>query len=219
MKRLIRAKQSTSFETKTNDVAAENTIYVTMYLHPIIYSDSEIILGSVMKDGHRFSTDVNPAREINGPLSEYGEMLEPPIREEYNAFIEDCVWLVKEFGFTIINRSTSTDSKKSEYLILFGIDDTPYGSIVFDLRISDHPFDATFPEELKDKALDYLKINKVLDESATQAGINFQIEKVTVGSVKHDSWNKAFNRLFDKLKQMRNKIQKALRIREMQNKK
>lgn len=187
-----------------------------MYLHPIIYVDSEEITASISwnKDDRRYHTDVNPYRVINGPLSAYGEELETPIKEEYDAFIEDCANLVEKMGFTIIDRYRSTDSEKSEYLILFGMKDKPYGLIVYDLRISDHPFDAMFPEELKDKALQYLTMNKVLDETATKAGINFQVEKVTVGTVKRDSWDRALNRLFDRLKRMKVSIRRQQKIDE-----
>ena len=157
---------------------------------------------------------MNPDRRINGPLSDYGQELEPPIKDEYDKFVDDCIWLVKELGFTVIKRFRSTDSEKSEYVILFGIDNTPCGSIVYDLRISDHPLDATFPEELKDEALAFLQMKKVLDESATKAGINFRVEKVTVGSVANDSWDRAFDRLFNKLKLMKKRIKTLLRTRK-----
>ena len=195
-----------------------NIIHVTMYLHPILYVDSQEITGSISwnKDDRRYHTDVNPYRVINGSLSEYGEELEPPIQWEYDHFVQDCVDLVEALGFTIIERYTSTTSNKSEYLLLFGMKDKPYGLIVYDLRISDHPFDASFPEELKDKALEYLTMNKVLDETATKAGINFQVEKVTVGVVQRDSWDRALNRLFDRLKRMKKSIQRQQKITELE---
>lgn len=194
-------------------------IKITMYLHPIIYSDSEAIEGAIYVDkkGKRH-TDVNPYRELNGPLSKYGEELQPPIEDEYNSFVDDCAQLVKAYGFTIITRYRSDNSKKSEYIVVFGIDDTPYGAIVYDLRISDHPFDAKFPEELKEIVLNYLQMNKVLDESATAAGINFTVEKITVGLSKHDTWDKAFNRLDRKLRDMRNSVKKQLNAIKNRNK-
>lgn len=199
MKKEIRSAES--HLTILNSISPDHIVRITMYLHPIIYSDSQVIEGAIYTDkkGKRH-TDVNPYREINGPLSKYGDELEPPIEDEYNSFVEDCVQLVKAYGFTIITRYRSQDSKKSEYIVVFGIDDTPYGAIVYDLRISDHPFDATFPEELKEYVLKYLQMNKVLDESATAAGINFSIEKVTVGTTQNDRWDRAFNRLDRKLR-------------------
>lgn len=193
---------------------AENQIKITMYLKPVIY-DSASVLGSVFfdKNKHRYHTDVNPARQINGPLSGPGEELEPPIREELNNFIEDCRFLLKELKFTIISQHTSEDSKKSEYFIVFGMNDEPCGTLVYDLRVSDHPLDATFPEESKDEVLEYLKMNNILDGSASKAGIDFVVEKVTIGSVNEDSWDKAFNRLFNTLKSMRNKIRARLKSR------
>ena len=208
MKKLIKQ------DIKQPQVSDEYTIHIVMYLHTIIYNDIAIYAaaGYDPKD-KRYRTDINPARVINGPLSGPGEELEPPISEEWEGFIEDCKWLVKELGFTIIHSNRSDDSEKSEYVITYGIDTTPCGTIVYDLRLSDHPFDATFPEELKDEALKYLTINKILDGTATKEGIDFQVEKVTVGSVRNDTWDRAFNRLYLKLKEMRRKIKTRLNER------
>ena len=207
MKKLIKSQPTISLE--------ENTIRITMYLYPEIYNDFMKVTSAVTfnKKDNRYHTDVNPTRIINGPLSKYGEQLENPIKGEYESFKKDCAWLVNELGFTIIHQETSITSEKSEYIIMFGIDDTPCGSLVYDLRISDHPFDATFPEELKTLALEYLQMNKVLDGTATEAGIDFEVEKVTVGSVKDDTWDKAFNRLYKLLKRIRNKIKVRLKTR------
>lgn len=194
------------------DIVRENTIRVVMYLRPEIYANSEVVTGAVHYDSVRrkYQTDVNPYRRINGPLSDYGEELEPPIQDEYNEWIEDCVFLIQEAGFTILQRHRIDDSKKSEYIIVFGIRDTPCGSIIYDLRLSDHPLDATFPEELKEEVLEKLRIEHILDESATKAGINFRVEKVTVGSVKNDTWSRAFDRLGNILDKMRRTIRKRL---------
>lgn len=195
--------------SKSNeDLTSENTIKVVMYLHPIVYETSEAILGSVSYDSkeHRYHTDINPFRVINGPLSEYGEELQSPIKEEYEEFLNDCLWLIKEVGFTVIKKTRSNDSKKSEYVVVYGIDDTPCGTLIYDLRISDHPFDATFPEELKNEVIEYLNINKILDGSAAKVGIDFQVEKITVGTVKDDTWDRAFYRLYKKLKEIRRKV-------------
>jgi len=192
-----------------------NTIHITMYLRPEIYLDSEIVTGSShyrkVKKKYRNS---EPYRRINGPLSDYGQELEPPIREEYENFIQDCIDAVEDEGFTIIQHYRSEDSNKSEYVLLYGMKDNPCGYLVYDLRISDHPLDATFPEELKDVALEYLKMNNVLDGSASKAGINFRVEKVTVGSVKDDNWGRALERLYAKLDTMRRKIQRTLNVRK-----
>lgn len=195
-------------------------IKVVMYLYPIIYNNSNFtqnydddIVASVSHDKSGYHTNVNPNRIINGPLSEPGEPLEAPINDEWEHFIEDCKFLIKELDFTIISSNRSTDSEKSEYIIVFGMKDKPCGTLVYELRLSDHPFDATFPEELKDAALQYLKINNILDGTATKAGIDFQIEKVTVGSVQNDSWERAFNRLYIRLKQIKNKIMIRLKTR------
>ena len=206
MKRHLKASQVLSLD--------DNTLRITMYLYPLIYSDTNIF-GSTYYDvkDKRYHTDVNPSRIINGPLSGPGEELEPPISDEWDDFVEDCKWLVNELGFTVIHSKRSDDSEKSEYIITYGIDDVPCGTIVYDLRLSDHPFDVTFPEDYKDKALEYLKMNNILDGTATKEGIDFQVEKVTVGSVELDSWDRAFNRVYLKLKEMRRKVRTRLNER------
>lgn len=212
MKRFI--KSSTTTLSKYAELPS---IEVAMYIFPEIYSGFsnltasntlEQVASAVTFDKFRrqYHTDVNPERVINKPLSDYGQQLEAPIQEEFDSFKKDCRWLINELGFTIIHQETSTDSKKSEYLIVFGLNDEPCGTLVYDLRISDHPFNATFPEELKDKALEYLKMNKILDNTATKAGIDFSVEKITVGIHETDSWDKAFNRLYLLLKKLRNTI-------------
>ena len=203
-----------------SDTQVFSAINVTIYLHPIIYADSEFIqdivpvASTVSIDDHgKYHTDTNPSKVINGPLSDYGVELEPPISDEWNNFVDDCKWLIKEVGFTEIKSERSITSKKSEYVLLYGIDDSPCGSIIYDLRISEHPFDAIFPEEYKDAALEYLKMNKILDGTATKAGIDFQIEKITVGSVKYDTWDRALNRLYNLLRTLKKKVQIRLKTR------
>lgn len=198
------------------------TIVITMYLKPIIWSDSPFILDGVKEVAasvsyapgdkkHPYHTDVNPVRIINGSLSKFGEQLESPIKEEWEHFIEDCKFLVTEVGFTIIESKLSESSEKSEYILCFGMDNKSCGTIVFDLRISDHPFDATFPDKWKTAALEYLKMNKVLDDKAAEAGIDFVVEKVIIGNVYNDSWGRAFDRLYDKLRSMKRKDGKRLK--------
>lgn len=205
-------KQVSPIHKLLQNIPKENIIHVTVYLRPEIYEDSEVVVSSTVYDSVRKknTVDINPSRRINGPLSDYGQELEPPIKAEYDEFVEDCAWLVDNSGFTILKRMTSTDSQKSEYIVVFGMKDDPCGSIIFDLRISDHPLDATFPEELKDEVLELLKMNKVLDESATKAGINFRVEQVVIGSVKHDTWARAFDRLGNLLDRMRVRVRKQL---------
>lgn len=215
MKRCIK----TSRTAILHDVPKENIIRVTMYLYPDIYSNFEQVVASVNYDArkHRYHTDVNPLRQLNGPLSEYGQELESPIKEEYESFIKDCVWLVEELGFHIIKQTRSTDSNKSEYVVMYGLNDIPCGTLIYDLRLSDHPFDAKFPEDLKDEALNYLKLNKILDGTATKAGIDFEVEKITVGDRQLDTWDKAFNRLYLLLKNLRKKVQIRIRERGLTN--
>ena len=185
-----------------------DSLKVTMYVRPIIYTISNIAASVQWDDkNRRYHTDINPSRIINGPLSGPGEDLESPLKDEWDAFIEDCKFVIKEAGFTIIKSKRSEDSGKSEYVVTYGVDDTPCGTIVHNIRLSDHPLDATFPEELKDQALEFLHSHDILDEAITKAGIDFQVEKVTVGSVKCDTWDRAILRLYNILKRMRRIIQ------------
>lgn len=203
MKRLI----------KTDDF---EPIKITMYLYPLIYSDSEAVTGSVSfnKKEHRYHTDINPSRMINGPLSGYKQELENPIKEEYDSFIDDCVWLIKEVGFTILKQERSTNSEKSEYIVIFGMDDEPCFTLIYELRISDHPFSAKFPEEWKDEIVEKLNMEWVLDGTLHKEGIDFAIDKITVGAKKDDTWDKAFQRLYDTLAKIRRRIRARLNERK-----
>ena len=186
------------------------TINVTIFIEPIFYEDTPLI-ASVEKIGNKWITDNNPSRILNGPLSNSGQELEPPIKDEYERFIRDCKDMIQLSGFTIINSMRSTVSNKSEYVIFFGMNDEPYGKVVVELRISDHVLDKyEFPSYLRQKALEYLKMNKILDGSATEANIDFQIEKVVVGGIKNDTWARALIRLGNILDAVRVKIRKII---------
>lgn len=196
----------------SNDQVLDNKITVTMYIKPTFYEGSSVFSNVTFnRKTRRYHTDVNPKRKMTGPLSKPGEDLEYPIRQEWEAFIHDCLYVIKEVGFTVISETTSETSKKSEYIILFGMKNKPCGTLVFDLRISDHPFDAKFPEEAKEQALEYLKVNKILDANILKDRVNFGIEKVTVGGVVEDTWDRAFNRLYDVLKRMSRKVKRKLK--------
>ena len=185
-----------------------NIINIVMYVYPILYETSDILSAVTYdKKSRKYKTDINPSRIINGPLSGPGEELESPLKDEWLAFIEDCKFIVKEVGFTIIDDSISDESGKSEYILTYGINETPCGSIAYDIQISDHPLDAKFPDEAKDTVLKYFIEHDVLDENASKDGIDFQVEKVMVGGVKEDSWNRALNRLYNVLKRMKTKVE------------
>lgn len=185
-----------------------NQIQIVMYLEPIIYANSEIYCTAKFnKTTGKYETDNNPTRIINEPLSAKGEELEAPISAEWESFIADCKWLVSECGFTLVEDKLSTDSKKSHYFLIYGLKGRTCGSIVFDLRISEHSIEELkFPEEAKQILLKQLQVDNVLSGEATEAGIDFVIEQVLVGSVKNDTWDRAFNRVADKLKRMKSKV-------------
>lgn len=187
-----------------------STINVSIFIEPIFYEDTPLI-ASIEKIGNKWITDNNPSRILNGPLSDSGQELEPPIKDEYERFIRDCKDMIKLSGFTIIDSMRSTVSNKSEYVIFFGMNDAPCGKVVVELRISDHVLDKyEFPPYVQQKALEYLKMNKIIDGSATEANIDFQIEKVVVGGIKNDTWARALVRLSNILDAVRVKIRKAI---------
>lgn len=166
----------------------ENRIQVTVQLHPLLYVDSEVFDSAL--------TDVNQNIFINPPLPGLGEELENPIKDEWERFIKDCIYVTKEAGFNIIKNEYDSESNKSEAVITYGIGNNPDGKIICNLRISEHPFDAIFPEEYKAKVQEYLKESSILDGTARKAGIDFQVEKVIVDGIETDSWLNGFNKLY-----------------------
>ena len=166
----------------------ENRIQVTLYLHPLLYVDSEVFDSAL--------TDVNQNIFINPPLPGLGEELENPIKEEWERFIKDCIFVTKEAGFNIIKNEYDSESNKSEAVITYGIGNKPSGKIICNLRISEQPFDAAFPEEYKAKVQEYLKESSILDGAARNAGIDFQVEKVIVDGIETDSWLNGLNKLY-----------------------
>ena len=118
----------------------ENRIQVTVYLYPLLYVDSEVFDSAL--------TDVNQTIFINPPLPGLGEELENPIKDEWERFIKDCVFVTKEAGFTIINNEYDSESNKSEAVITYGVGTKPSGTIICNLRISEQ---RRFPKNIKRK--------------------------------------------------------------------
>lgn len=173
---------------KEKRINKKNRIQVTVYLHPLLYVDSEVFDSAL--------TDVNQNIFINPPLPGSGEELENPIKDEWGRFIKDCIFVTKEAGFNIINNEYDSESNKSEAVITYGIGNKPSGKIICNLRISDHPFDTAFPEEYKEKVQEYFTESSILDGTARKAGIDFQVEKVIVNHMKTDSWLNGLNKLY-----------------------
>lgn len=177
--------------------STRNRIQVTMFLHPIIYINSEV-LGSD-------TTDVSPKNMYkNFPLPGDGEELEPPIKDEWGSFIRDCKFIIKEAGFTIKKSEPSNEFDESECIITYGKENKLGGTIACNLRISEHPFDAAFPEAYKVKVKEYFKGKNILDGTARKAGIDFQVEKVIVDGVETDSWCNAISQLYTLMKDKKN---------------
>lgn len=191
-------------------------IHIQMFIKPIFYEDSRIA-SSVEFDKHtkKWVSDNNPSRIINDALSGPGEELGSPISEEYDRFIDDCKFIIKQCGFIIIHSERSDTSNKSEYILMFGMKNKPYGRLVFDFRISDHALKGQqFPDSFKEKAKEYLTMNHILGGSAQEQGIDFQVDHVLVGNVHNDTWNKALNRLAGRLKILKSKVQIATKLHD-----
>lgn len=189
-------------------------IHIQMFIKPIFYEDSRIA-SSVEFDKHtkKWVSDNNPSRIINDALSGPGEELGSPISEEYDRFIDDCKFIIKQCGFIIIHSERSDTSNKSEYVLMFGMKNKPYGRLVFDFRISDHALKGQqFPDSFKEKAKEYLTMNHILGDTAQEQGIDFQVDKVLIGNVHNDTWNKALNRLAGRLKILKSKVQIATKL-------
>lgn len=190
------------------------TIHVQMFIRPIFYENSRIASSVEFdRDKKKWVSDNNPSRIINGPLSGPGEELGSPISEEYDRFIEDCKFIIEQCGFIIIHSERSDSSNKSEYILMFGMKNKPYGRLVFDFRISDHALkEQHFPDRFKEKAKEYLTMNHILDGTAQEQGIDFQVDKVLVGNVQNDTWNRALNRLAGRLNILKSKVQIASKL-------
>lgn len=179
----------------------KNQLHITMCLHPLIYINSEV-LGSAETD----VTDVTPDNMyINPPLPGDGEELETPIKDEWKSFIRDCKFVIKEAGYSIIKSEQNNATKKSEYVITYGLGNITCGTVVCNLQVSENPFDAAFPEEYKEKVQEYLKENNILDGIAREAGIDFQVEQVTIDDIKISSWCDTITELYEL---MRNQVKK-----------
>ena len=55
-------------------------------------------------------------------------------------------------------------------------------------------------------------MNHILDGTAQEQGIDFQVDQVLVGNVHNDTWNKALNRLAGRLKILKSKVQIASKL-------
>ena len=156
----------------------EKRLQVTIYLYPILYEDTKI---------------------INGYLRDFGEELEPPIIEFWESVIRDCKFVTQAAGFTV-KRTNNNELMKPEVVLSFCKDPVVHGTMTVKLRVSDNPFDATFPESYKEKVLGYLNENSILDGTATKAGMDFQVEKVIAAGETLHFWSDAMYHLYNVMK-------------------
>ena len=153
----------------------EKRLQVTIYLYPILYEDTKI---------------------INGYLPDFGEELESPIKECWESFIKDCKFVIQEAGFTV-KSINNKELMKPEVVLSYCKDHVVYGTMTVKLRVSDNPFDATFPEAYKEKVLEYLNENSILDGTATKAGMDFQVEKAIAAGETLVYWYDAMYHLYN----------------------
>ena len=158
--------------------STKKRLQVTIYLYPILYESTKI---------------------INGYLPDFGEELENPIKECWESIINDCKFVIQEAGFTV-KSINNNELMKPEVVLTYCKDQVVYGSMTVNLRISDNPFDATFPEAYKEKVLEYLNENSILDGTATKADIDFQVEKVVVAGVTLPFWSDTMLQLYYAMK-------------------
>ena len=136
---------------------------------------------------------------MSGP----GEELENPITSTWNDYIQECEWYTKENGFTVLSEMRNKDSKIAKHVIEIGFDNKWFGSIVCDLKVSDNPLSPDFPEKARDKVMEHLQMDRILDGSAFAMGIDFQVERVVVNGAVNDSFLRAIDCLDIQLQRMR----------------
>lgn len=158
--------------------STEKRLQVIIYLYPILYEGTKI---------------------INGFSTYFGEELENPIKECWASFIKDCRFVIQEAGFTV-KSTNNNELMKPEVVLSYCKDHVVYGTMTVKLRVSDNPFDATFPEACKEIFLKYLNENSILDGTAAKAGIDFQVEKVVAAGVTLPFWSDAMYHLYNVMK-------------------
>ena len=158
--------------------STEKRLQVIIYLYPILYEGTKI---------------------INGYSTYFGEELESPIKECWESFIKDCKFVIQEAGFTV-KSTNNNELMKPEVVLSYCKDHVVYGTMTVKLRMSESPFDATFPEAYKEKVLEYLNENSILDGTATKADIDFQVEKVVVAGVTLPFWSDTMLQLYYAMK-------------------
>lgn len=186
-------------------------LYVTIELTPELEDGKPVVATITYKDSrrHKYVTDVNPDRIMNGPLSDFDQPLNAQLRAECSEFLADCTRIVQYEGFEIVTQYDSLDSKNSEYsVIVFGVDGKPYGEIIFNIRVSDHYLDnMKVPENVKQQAE---SDSRVADNSNEY--IVWSLRNIVVGGVRNDTWQKALDRFTIALNSCRNDVRRKINI-------
>ena len=181
----------------------ELSMHITMYLYPNIFLNSEV-LSSFEIDEKAIKTPdyFNTTRYVNGPLEKDSDEWSDPANQ-WKDFIKGILNYAEYFKFTQESFKRADDADKSRVEIKLSLKNEIDISIVLELRISDDPFDSTFPEEAKAEVLKSLAIPNALSPNAGKVGV-FEIEKVIVDS-------EIFRFYLDAVEYVRDKIYVASR--------
>lgn len=181
----------------------ELSMHITMYLYPNIFLNSEV-LSSFEIDEKAIKTPdyFNTTRYVNGPLEKDSDEWSDPANQ-WKDFIKGILNCAEFSKFTQESFKRADDADKSRVEIKLSLKNEIDISIVLELRISDDPFDSTFPEEAKAEVLKSLAIPNVLSPNAGKVGV-FEIEKVIVDS-------EIFRFYLDAVEYVRDKIYVASR--------
>ena len=160
----------------------ELSIHLTMYLYPNIFLNSEVLSSFEIEDRAIKEPDYfNTTRYVNGPLEKDSDEWSDPANQ-WKDFIKHILDYAEFFKFAQDTFERVDDDEKSHVEIKLNLNNEINFKIVLELRISDNPFDSTFPEEAKAEVLKHLAIPNVLSPNAGEVGV-FEIEKVIVDTV------------------------------------
>ena len=176
----------------------ELSICLTIYLYPNIFLNSNVLSSFEIDEKSIKEPDYfNTTRYVNGPLEKDGEEWSDPANQ-WKDFID---WILDDadiFEFTQESFQRVDDADKSRVEIKLNLKNEIDISIVLELRISDDPFDSTFPEEAKEEVIKHLAITNILSPNAGEIGV-FEIEKITVDSETFRFTSDANDHLYEKL--------------------
>jgi hypothetical protein len=176
----------------------ELSINMTIYLYPNIFLNSNVLSSFEIDEKSIKGSDCfNTTRYVNGPLEKDSDEWSDPANQ-WKDFIAHILDYATFFKFTQESFKRADDANKSRVEIKLSLKNEIDISIVLELRISDDPFDSTFPEEAKEEVLKHLAITNILSPNAGEIGV-FEIEKILVDSEMFRFYLDAVDHLFEKI--------------------